>query len=118
MWIAAALAATLAAAPAPGDPARGLQLYRGRCSFCHTPDANRIGPRHRGVYGARAGTQPGFRYSPPLAASGIVWTAGTLDAWLTDPRRMVPGAAMGQRVPDARDRADLIAYLRSLEVRR
>ena len=115
MWIAAALAASLAATPSPGDPGRGLQLYRARCGLCHAPDANRMGPRHRGVYGARAGTQPGFRYSPALAASGIVWSARTLDAWLTDPRRMVPGAAMSQRVPDPGDRADLIAYLRSLE---
>ncbi len=118
MWIAVALAASLAATPSPGDPARGQQLYRGRCGGCHAPEVNRIGPRHRGVYGARAGTQAGFRYSPALAASGVVWTAGTLDAWLTDPRRMVPGAAMGQRVPDPRDRADLIAYLRTLDAPR
>lgn len=97
-----------------GDAARGAQLYEARCGGCHGADANRVGPAHRGVFGRRAGTATGFDYSPALRASRLVWDARTLDAWLADPERTIPGQAMGYRVDDARDRADLIAYLREL----
>lgn len=97
-----------------GDTARGAQLYESRCGGCHSADANRIGPAHRGVFGRRAGTAAGFDYSPALRASRLVWNARTLDAWLADPERTIPGQAMGYRVDDERDRGDLIAYLRDL----
>jgi cytochrome c len=97
-----------------GDAARGARLYEARCSGCHSADANRVGPAHRGVFGRRAGAAAGFDYSPALRASRIVWDDRTLDAWLADPERTIPGQAMGYRVDDARDRADLIAYLRHL----
>ncbi|GAB4480645.1 MAG: cytochrome c [Burkholderiaceae bacterium] len=97
-----------------GDPARGAQLYESRCGGCHSADAHRIGPAHRGVFGRRAGAAAGFDYSPALRASRLVWNARTLDAWLADPERTIPGQAMGYRVDDERDRADLIAYLRDL----
>lgn len=57
---------------------------------------------------------PGFDYSPALRASRIVWSAQTLDAWLADPERLIPGQRMNYSVPQAADRADLIAYLRAL----
>ena len=97
-----------------GDAARGAQLYEARCGGCHGADANRVGPAHRGVFGRRAGAVPGFDYSPALRASRLIWDARTLDAWLADPEATIPGQAMGYRVGDARDRADLIAYLREL----
>lgn len=97
-----------------GDDARGARLYESRCGGCHSADANRTGPAHRGIFGRRAGTVPGFDYSPALRASRLVWDARTLEAWLADPERTIPGQAMGYRVDDARDRADLIAYLRDL----
>lgn len=101
-------------APPLGNPSRGAALYEARCGACHSLDANRIGPAHRGVFGRRAGTVPGFRYSPALKASGVVWTAPNLDRWLAGPPRMVPGTAMGISVASAQDRADLIAYLNSV----
>lgn len=97
-----------------GDAVHGAQLYEARCGACHSADANRIGPAHRGVFGRRAGTAVGFEYSPALRASGLVWSTRTLDAWLADPERTIPGQAMGYRVEDERDRGDLIAYLRDL----
>lgn len=98
----------------PGDAVRGARLYESRCGACHDPDAHRIGPAHRGVFGRRAGSAAGFDYSPALRASPVVWDERTLDAWLADPERVVPGQAMGFRVDDAHDRADLIAYLHGL----
>lgn len=101
------------------DPAsnqgRGKMLYESRCIGCHSLDSNRTGPAHRGVFGRRAGVVPGYDYSPALKASGLVWTKENLDLWLTDPEKLVPGQKMGYSVPDARDRSDLVAYLKSLD---
>ncbi len=110
-----ALAALLAAAPAialhAGDPARGEAVYA-RCFACHSLDADRTGPRHCGLLGRRAGSVPGFDYSPAMRASGLVWNAKTLDRFLADPVGTVPGTSMGYAgIKDARERADLIAYL-------
>jgi cytochrome c len=39
----------------------------------------------------------------------------TLDPFLTDPMKKVPGTAMPQSVPDPAQRADIIAYLATLK---
>lgn len=96
------------------DAARGRELYEARCGACHSAEADRIGPRHAGVLGRKAGSVPGYDYSPAVKASTLVWDAGTLDRWLTDPEALIPGQKMGYRVNEARDRSDLIAYLRTL----
>lgn len=110
---AAALAFGLmaGAAWAGGDAARGQTLYEQRCSACHSLDSHRVGPMHRGVFGRRAGSAPGYDYSPALRGATIIWNSQTLDAWLTDPEKLLPGQRMGYRVEEAADRADLIAYL-------
>ena len=101
------------AAPPSGDAIRGAALYETRCSVCHSLNANRIGPRHHGVFGRKAGSVPGFTYSPALKASGLVWTATNLDRWLAAPTSLVKGTSMGFRLSAAADRADVIAYLAS-----
>ena len=93
------------------DATRGKELYESRCGGCHSLDQDRIGPRHRGLIGRKAGAVAGFEYSPALRASRIVWSSQTLDAWLTNPERLIPGQRMNYSVPDAADRAALIAYL-------
>jgi cytochrome c len=94
-----------------GDAVRGAEIYDSSCGGCHSLDANRIGPAHRGVVGRTAGSAPAYNYSPALKASGITWTPENLDKWLTDPRGFVKGAKMGFRLNDAQLRADVIAYL-------
>ncbi|MDH3233947.1 MAG: cytochrome c family protein [Alphaproteobacteria bacterium] len=90
---------------------RGRQIYE-RCQGCHSIDRDRAGPRHRGLFGRRAGTVPGFAYSDAMRRSGIIWTAATLDRFLAAPTKAVPGTSMGfDGVKDPRERADLIAYL-------
>lgn len=114
---AAALAVALALAAGAAraaDAERGARLYEARCGGCHSVDEHRVGPPHRGVFGRRAGGAAGFEYSPALARSRLVWNEATLDRWLADPEATIPGQTMGYRVEDARDRADLIAYLRGL----
>ena len=91
----------------------GAELYKARCTSCHSLDANRIGPAHRGVVGRKAGTAPGFAYSRALAGSGIVWTEQNLDHWLQGPQAMVPGAKMYFMVRSPEERKAIIAYLKS-----
>ena len=106
------MAGAPAAAITPGDPARGGELYDAKCGGCHSLDSNRVGPAHRGVYGRRAGSAPGFSYSPGFKSSKIIWSEKSLDRWLTNPQAAIAGARMGFRLDDAQDRADVIAYLR------
>ncbi len=107
-----ALAAMQAAAGQ--DAGRGELLYEQRCSACHSLDADRTGPHHRGVFGRRAGSVSGFAYSPALQRASIVWDRETLDAWLGNPEALIPGQRMGYSVENAMDRDDIIAYLRQV----
>jgi cytochrome c len=108
--VALALAAGTAAG-ADGNPARGEQLYA-RCQACHALAYDRVGPRHCGLLGRKAGSVPGFDYSTAMKKSGIVWTAKALDQFLADPPRGVPGTTMTYAgIPDPKERTDLIAYL-------
>lgn len=112
MLVGSSRADDLSAAPAAGDPARGEEIYR-RCQGCHSIDQNRVGPRHRGLIGRRAGSLPDFAYSAAMKNSGIVWDERTLDRFLASPRESVPGTKMTYAgVKSAQDRADLIAYLK------
>jgi len=109
---AAPKSATPKAAPA-GDPVRGKTLFV-KCVACHTvaPGSNRLGPSLAGVVGRRAAAVPGFRYSPAMQSSRLTWTREILDRYIATPSAVVKVTFMTyQGVPDARDRADLIAYL-------
>ncbi len=100
------------------DPARGARVFQ-RCYACHSVVAGEDklpGPSLRCLLGRRAGTLPGFEFSPAMveagAARGLVWTRSTLDDFLADPQRLVPGTEMGMPgLPGADDRRDVIDYL-------
>jgi cytochrome c len=111
--VAMPLAANLPALSA-GDAPRGKALYETLCSVCHSVDENRVGPAHRGVFGRKAGSAPGYAYSPALASSSVTWSDASLDKWLLDPEKFIPGQKMGYSVSDAAERQDLIAYLKTL----
>jgi cytochrome c len=110
--VALALGVPLAHA---GDAARGAELYEARCGGCHSVGADRIGPRHAGLAGRKAGGVADFGYSPALRASTVVWTAATLDRWLADPEALIPGQRMGYRLDSAAERADIVAWLLTLQ---
>lgn len=96
----------------PGDPARGAAIYD-RCIACHALAYNRTGPKHCGLFGRRAGSVSGFAYSPAMARAKFTWNAETLDRFLENPGRTLPGTTMGYAgIADPRERADLIAWLR------
>lgn len=112
LFLLALLCSSGAAAAQAGDPARGEKLYA-RCEACHALAYDRVGPRHCGLIGRRAGSVEGFSYSDAMKSSGIVWTEETLDRFLAAPLRMVPGSTMTYAgVPLPKERADLIAWLR------
>jgi cytochrome c2 len=113
---APALQATIAAADvAAGE---GVALV---CSGCHTfgqGEGTRVGPNLYDIVGMPVGRTEGFAYSPAfvaLHAEGAIWTYDRLDAFLTNPTQHVPGTRMSfPGVANATDRANVIAYLRSL----
>jgi cytochrome c len=107
------LAYVCAGTPAfAADAEHGQQLYESRCSACHSLDANRVGPMHRGVFGRKAGSVAKFAYSPAVKSAGLTWDETTLDRWLTNPQDLIPGQRMNFRVALPEDRADIIAYLK------
>jgi cytochrome c len=97
--------------PPPTDFEKGREIYE-RCAACHSLERDRVGPRHCGLFGRRAGSVPGFPYSDAMRDSGIVWTRETLDRFIADPLGTVPGTFMGYAgIPDGGERAQLLAYL-------
>ena len=104
--------------PVAADPGRGQRVFL-RCYACHSvasDDERLAGPSLRCLLGRRAGTLPGFEYSPAMvdagAARGLVWTREALDAFLVNPQALVPGTAMWiPSLTAAGDRQDLIDYL-------
>ncbi len=96
---------------AAGDSGRGEALYQG-CMDCHSIDKNDVGPMHRGVVGRKAGSIADYDYSPALKNSNIVWTEANLDKWLTNPQGLVAGTKMFYQVNSAKDRADIIEFLK------
>jgi cytochrome c len=97
------------------DAKRGKTLYDSRCIACHSINENRVGPAHRGVFGRKAGSAPGYDFSAALRASQVIWNESTLDRFLANPEATIPGQKMGFAVPEAADRADIIEYLRTVK---
>ena len=108
---AVALAAVLAA----GDPLRGKEIYA-RCLACHALAYDRVGPRHCGLLGRRAGSVPGFAYSGAMKNSGIVWSAATLKSYVMDPNGVVPASnMMFTGIHNPLQAEDVAAYLATLK---
>lgn len=104
---------------AAADPVRGEAAFA-RCQACHTSyrdGANGIGPNLWNVFGSAIGTnQPDFLYSQDLKAMAGHWDVKHLDAFLDNPKLVAPGTKMSfAGLADSRERADLIAYLNTLQ---
>ncbi len=111
---ALAFAGTSAQAEIKGDAKRGAESYRA-CVGCHSLEtgSHLTGPSLAGLWGQKAGHADGFvRYSKGLKSADFIWDENKLNAWLTNPRAMIPGTYMVFRgVDNERARADLVAFL-------
>jgi len=115
-WLVLAALSPIGMVQASSDVEAGRRVFA-RCSNCHEvgPNArNLFGPQLNGVLGRKAGSAPGYVYSPAMRASTVVWNAQNLSAFVRDTETVVPGNKMrffgflskGQL-------ADLVAYLRA-----
>ncbi|HEV2548323.1 MAG TPA: copper-containing nitrite reductase [Stellaceae bacterium] len=98
---------------AHGDAVAGRQAFR-KCQACHSlePGKNLVGPSLAGIMGKKSGGDTNFNYSPAMKQAGITWTPQTLDQYLADPQKAVPGNRMPfPGLKSEHDRADIIAFL-------
>jgi cytochrome c len=112
--VAGALALAGSVALAQGDPAAGEKIFN-RCRVCHSADEpqNKVGPHLVGLFGRKAGSAEGFRYSDAMKGSGVTWNEETLAEYLADPRGYIKGNRMAfVGLKDQEEIADVIAYLK------
>lgn len=102
---------------ASADAGAGERVFN-KCRACHKLEkgANATGPYLYGVVGREIASVPDFNYSGSLAPQGDVWSPENLQHFLTDPQGWAPGTKMSfNGLPDVEDRANLIAFLDSVD---
>lgn len=86
-----------------------------QCIGCHSPGYHRTGPKHCGIFGKVAGSDSDFTYTGAMKKSGITWNETTLNDFLLNPLKKIPGTSMGfSGISSENDRRLLIAFLKSL----
>ncbi|MFL9839607.1 c-type cytochrome [Sphingomonas sp. ST-64] len=104
--------------PATAPAAAQQPAAFAQCKACHSVDAggkSGVGPNLFAVGGKIAGTKPGYTYSPAMKASRKRWDRANLDAYLANPKAVVPGTKMMvPGVSDAQKRKELVDYLMAL----
>lgn len=117
-----ALAGVVLAAPAlatgaladEGDAKKGKRVFN-KCKICHSVDEakNKIGPHLVGIFGRKAGSVEGFKYSDAMKNADITWDEDTIAKYVAKPKDFIPGNKMtfvGIRKESQIE--DLIAYLK------
>lgn len=112
---AALIVASMGTALADGDAKKGKRVFN-KCKACHSLDKkkNKIGPHLVGIMGRKAGAAEKFKYSSAMKGSGIVWDEKALDAYLTKPKKFLPGNKMTfAGLKKESQRKDVIAYIKA-----
>ena len=67
-------------------------MYR-KCQACHSlePGKNSTRAELAGIVGKKAASDPTYNYSSALRSANVTWDLKTLDAYLLDPQKVVPG---------------------------
>ena len=102
--------------PVGARAADGAALFKSQCSTCHAigPAVGfKMGPNLKGVVGRKPGSLAGFHYTAGFAKADFVWDPQHLDAWLTDPKKVIPGTIMIYHQPDAATRTAIIDFLKT-----
>ena len=101
------------AGPGPGRCATRGAVFN-QCKICHSLEAgkNLVGPSLHGVIGRKAGSVPGYAYSPAMKNADVTWNDNTLSKYLTDPKAFIAGDKMPfLGIKDPSQLGDLLAYL-------
>jgi cytochrome c len=100
------------------DIEAGHNYFLRKCSSCHDDfksDTHGKGPNLWNIMGRKAGSAAGFKYSDAMRQSGHTWNYATLNYYLTDTKRAVPGRIMNFKgIKKDKDRAKLLLFLRSM----
>ena len=100
------------------DATAGEEFFMRKCSSCHDEyksDTHGKGPNLWNVMGRKAGSSPGFDYSDAMRQSGHTWNYATLNYYLTNTKRAVPGRIMNFKgIRKDKNRAKLLLFLRSM----
>jgi cytochrome c len=109
------------AAFAEGDAAAGEKVFK-KCKACHAIGEgakNKVGPMLNGIVDNDIASVDGFKYSKAFVAKkaeGLVWTEEALDAYLTKPKKFIPGTKMSfAGLKKEKQRSDVISYLMTFE---
>ncbi|MEM8685752.1 MAG: cytochrome c family protein [Pseudomonadota bacterium] len=118
--ILAALAAvvfSVSAHAAEPDIKRGEKVFR-KCKACHEvqKEKNKVGPHLVNLFGRKAGSLEGYKYSKAMVAKGedgLVWDEEIMLEYLIKPRQYVKGTKMAfAGLKKEKDRVNLVAYLK------
>ncbi|MDP1752816.1 MAG: cytochrome c family protein [Reyranella sp.] len=96
----------------------GKAIFMKQCFTCHTTDkggANKVGPNLWGIVDRKKASHEGFSYSSALQAKGGEWTYEDINHMILKPTAFVKGTKMAfAGLPKEQERADVIAYLRTM----
>jgi cytochrome c len=106
----------VAALVAAADATKGAAVFK-KCAACHKIDgSNAVGPHLENVVNRPIGSIADFSYSDGMKNHGGDWTPENLYHFLLKPSAFVSGTKMSfAGLPKADDRANVIAYLETLE---